>query len=60
MKMSHLEQIFSIKGKTAFITGAGSGLGRHTAILFAKLGAKVVITDVNEQGLQETATAIEA
>lgn len=58
--MRHLEQIFSIKGKTAFITGAGSGLGQHTAILFAKLGAQVVITDVNEQGLQETATAIEA
>ena len=39
-----------LKGKVAIITGAGSGIGAATAIIFAKEGAKVVVADVNEQG----------
>jgi len=39
----------------AIITGAGSGIGRETAILFVKEGAKVVIADVNEKSGMETA-----
>ncbi len=35
-----------LKGKTAFITGAGSGLGRETALLFASEGARIVVTDL--------------
>ncbi len=44
--------------KVVCVTGAGSGIGRRTAVRFAEQGAKVVIADVNEEGLQETATQI--
>ena len=40
--------------KTALITGAGSGIGRATALAFAAGGASVVVSDVNEAGGQET------
>lgn len=45
----------SVKGKVAAITGAGSGIGRATAELLASNGCDVAISDVNEQGLAETA-----
>jgi NAD(P)-dependent dehydrogenase (short-subunit alcohol dehydrogenase family) len=38
-----------LSGKVALITGAGSGIGESTALLFAKEGAKLVLTDVNEE-----------
>ena len=40
--------------KIALITGAGSGIGRATALAFAAGGASVVVSDVNEAGGQET------
>lgn len=46
--------MFELKGKTALITGAGSGIGKAIALLFARQGAEVVIMDVNEE--QATAT----
>jgi NAD(P)-dependent dehydrogenase (short-subunit alcohol dehydrogenase family) len=39
-----------LKNKVAVITGAASGMGRATALLFAKEGAAVVLTDLNAQG----------
>ena len=44
------------QGKNVLVTGAASGIGRATAIKFAAAGANVTIGDVNEAGLNETAT----
>lgn len=46
-------------GKTAFITGAGSGIGRQTARRLAAEGAAIVVTDVNEAAAAETVALIE-
>lgn len=45
-------------GKTIVITGAGSGIGRATALIFAREGANVVCADINEKSARETADAI--
>ncbi|MBC8154746.1 MAG: SDR family NAD(P)-dependent oxidoreductase, partial [Bacteroidetes bacterium] len=42
----------------AFITGAGSGIGRATALAFTKAGARVVVSDINEAGGAETVQQI--
>jgi NAD(P)-dependent dehydrogenase (short-subunit alcohol dehydrogenase family) len=57
--MAATNQIGSFAGKVAFVTGAGSGIGRTTALAFASEGASVVVADVSEQGNQETARMIE-
>jgi NAD(P)-dependent dehydrogenase (short-subunit alcohol dehydrogenase family) len=44
-----------LAGKVALITGAGSGIGRQSALLFAKEGASIVAVDLNEQAARETA-----
>ena len=43
-----------LKGKLAVISGAATGIGRATALLFAQEGAQVVIADVNEEDSQKT------
>ena len=47
-----------LAGRTAIVTGAGSGIGRASAILFAKEGAFVALVDRDGAGLQETLSAI--
>ncbi|MCL5965184.1 MAG: glucose 1-dehydrogenase [Deinococcus sp.] len=47
-----------LNDKVALITGAGSGIGRETALLFAQEGAAIVVADVNDTGGQETARMI--
>jgi NAD(P)-dependent dehydrogenase (short-subunit alcohol dehydrogenase family) len=44
----------SFAGKVAFITGAGTGIGRATALAFAQAGAHVVVADVSAEHSQET------
>src|SRR5579884_192900 len=47
-------------GKVAVVTGAGSGIGQALAIELARSGAKVAISDVNVEGLQETEERLKA
>jgi 3(or 17)beta-hydroxysteroid dehydrogenase len=44
-----------LAGKVAFITGAASGIGRATAVLFAREGAQVVVADIAAEAGEETA-----
>jgi len=39
----------TLKDKVAFVTGAGSGIGKAIALLYAKEGAKVVVSDINDE-----------
>jgi NAD(P)-dependent dehydrogenase (short-subunit alcohol dehydrogenase family) len=50
----------SFAGKVAFVTGAGGGIGRATAMAFAENGADVGVADISEVGLNETVRLIEA
>jgi NAD(P)-dependent dehydrogenase (short-subunit alcohol dehydrogenase family) len=55
-----MAKMTSVEGKVAIVTGAGAGIGRATARLFAKSGAKVVVTDIKETEGQETVEKIGA
>ena len=47
-----------IEGKVAVVTGAGSGIGRELALACAREGASVVLADVDERGMAETAALV--
>lgn len=48
-----------LQGKTALITGAGMGMGREAAMVFAREGASVVVFDLNDAAASETVALIE-
>lgn len=49
-----------LKDKVAIVTGAGSGIGKEIALLYAKEGAKVVVSDINEKNAQAVTDEIQA
>ena len=49
-----------LANKVAIITGAGSGIGRASAYLFAREGARIVVADIDDAGGEETVTNIKA
>jgi len=49
----------NLNGKVAFVTGAASGIGRATALAFAREGANVVVADIDQSGNQDTVGMIE-
>ncbi|PCH98228.1 MAG: 3-oxoacyl-ACP reductase [Rhodobacteraceae bacterium] len=53
-----INDIFNVSGKVAFVTGAGSGLGREMAVAMAENGASVACFDINAEGLAITADLI--
>ncbi|KAI0093236.1 NAD(P)-binding protein [Irpex rosettiformis] len=53
--LAHAERI---NGKVVLITGGGSGIGKHAALLYAQYGAKVVIGDINVKSAEETVKEI--
>jgi 3-oxoacyl-[acyl-carrier protein] reductase len=51
---------FDLSGRVAVVTGAGGGIGREAATVFAGAGARVVLGDVKAEGLFETVAMVEA
>ncbi|PIC50014.1 hypothetical protein B9Z55_001083 [Caenorhabditis nigoni] len=52
-------QVF-VSGQTVLVTGAGSGLGRLMSYEFGKLGARLVLWDINEEGNKTTLAELES
>ncbi len=48
-----------LEGKTAIITGGGRGIGKQTALTFAKEGARVTVADINEEDINEVVKEIQ-
>lgn len=58
--MFDIEKLFSLKGKTALVTGAGTGIGRRFASTLAGAGAKVVCVARNQERLEQVVAEIRA
>jgi len=50
------DEMFNVKGKVVFVTGAASGLGQAIALGFDALGSNVVLADIDQEGLELTAS----
>lgn len=57
--MDNVFNPFSLEGKTIVISGAASGIARQCAISCSKMGARLILLDLNEEGLKETKTMVE-
>jgi 3-oxoacyl-[acyl-carrier protein] reductase len=57
-QFDELMKLFSLDAKVAVITGAASGLGREAARVFAIAGARVLLVDINQKGLEATAAIV--
>lgn len=53
-----MDKMFDLNGKVALVTGAASGIGREIALTFAALGARLVLTDINQAGVQALADTL--
>ena len=49
---------FDLTGRVAIVTGAGSGIGRATALLLSSLGVRVIATDIDDDSVQATVAAM--
>ena len=49
-----------LEGKVGLVTGAGSGIGRATALVFAREGARMAVVDWNAAGAEETCALVRA
>ena len=56
--MGLLDNMFDLTGKTAVITGAGSGIGEATCLVLAEAGAAIVAADINDAGAKATADQV--
>ena len=52
--MSRVYNPFSLEGKNFLVTGASSGVGRESSIILSKLGANLILVDINLEGLLKT------
>lgn len=58
--MDMLYNPFSLEGKVIVISGAASGIARQCAISCSKMGAKLILLDMNDEGLKETITMVDS
>src|SRR5215471_18283245 len=49
-----------LEGKVALVTGGGSGIGRATAVVMAREGARVAVSDLSKEGIEATVAMINA
>jgi len=57
-ELKPLNELISLRGKKALITGAASGIGEAIALRFAEAGAYLYLVDINEEGLKTTASKV--
>ena len=55
-----MNDIINLKGKVFIVTGAGSGIGRETSIVLSQQGARLVILDMNVQGINDTLLSMQS